>query len=196
MKGKQVRVIVSLVVAVATVGFLVWRYGGEPAGLATGSTKAQVLWSHLEPYTDSYLKAYAGAFDDQPPTPIDVLEAFNELGYTVTGPGGFWRATVPNQWMGCKVNVELPACKALAKLEPELKKWDAFQAKIDGLSPKKASRFLAANQKKMVRYLDTWVPRAKSETGMKATKIYAQKLSSSFDAGMSASGGLGDGDDL
>ncbi|MBD91104.1 MAG: hypothetical protein CL940_12275 [Deltaproteobacteria bacterium] len=194
MKGKQVRVIVSLLVAVSTVGFLIYQYGGEPAGLATGSTKAQTVWNHMEPYTNSYLKAYDGAFDEQPPTPIDVLEAFNELGYSVTGPGGFWRTTVPNQWMGCQVNGELPACHALKSLEPELKKWDAFQEKINGLSPKQASRFLAANHKKMVRYLKTYVPAAKSETGMKATALYTKKLASAFET--SGAGSLGDGDDL
>ena len=194
MKGKQVRVIVSLLVAVSTVGFLIYQYGGEPAGLATGSTKAQTVWNHMEPYTNSYLKAYDGAFDEQPPTPIDVLEAFNELGYSVTGPGGFWRTTVPNQWMGCQVNGELPACHALKSLEPELKKWDAFQEKINGLSPKQASRFLAANHKKMVRYLKTYVPSAKSETGMKATALYTKKLASAFET--SGAGSLGDGDDL
>ena len=194
MKGKQVRVIVSLLVAVSTVGFLIYQYGGEPAGLATGSTKAQTVWNHMEPYTNSYLKAYDGAFDEQPPTPIDVLEAFNELGYSVTGPGGFWRTTVPNQWMGCQVNGELPACHALKSLDPELKKWDAFQEKINGLSPKQASRFLAANHKKMVRYLKTYVPSAKSETGMKATALYTKKLASAFET--SGAGSLGDGDDL
>jgi hypothetical protein len=195
MKGKQIRVILSLVVAISTVGFLIWRYGGEPAGLATGSTKAAVVWSHLEPFTDSYLKAYSGAFDDQPPTSMDVLEAFNELGYSVTGPGGFWRTTVPNQWMGCRVNGELPACKALSGLEPDLKKWDAFQGKIDGLSPNQANRFLAANHKKMVRYVKTFVPPTKSETGMKATEIYSKRLAKSFN-NMSAASTLGGGDDL
>lgn len=194
MKGKQVRVIMSLLVAVSTVGFLIYQYGGEPAGLATGSTKAQSVWTHMEPYTNSYLKAYSGAFDEQPPTPMDVLEAFNELGYSVTGPGGFWRTTVPNQWMGCQINGELPACKALSALEPDLQRWDAFQAKIDGLSPKQASRFLAANHKKMIRYLDTYVPSAKSETGMKATALYSKKLAQSFETTSAAS--LGNGDDL
>jgi hypothetical protein len=194
MKGKQVRVIMSLLVAVSTVGFLIYQYGGEPAGLATGSTKAQTVWNHMEPYTNSYLKAYSGAFDEQPPTPMDVLEAFNELGYSVTGPGGFWRTTVPNQWMGCQINGELPACKALSALEPDLKKWDTFQSKIDGLSPKQASRFLAANHKKMVRYLDTYVPSAKSETGMKATSVYTKKLAQAFETTSASS--LGNGDDL
>jgi len=194
MKGKQIRVITSLVVAVATVGFLIWNYGGEPAGLATGTTKAQSLWSHLEPYTDSYLKAYSGAFDEQAPQPMDVLEAFNELAYSVTGPGGFWRTTVPNQWMGCQVNAELPACAALTGLEPDLKQWDSFQSKIDGLSPSKASRFLATNQKKIVRYLKTYVPAVKSESGMKSTGIYSAKLSKAFETSGAAS--LGGGDDL
>lgn len=194
MEGKQVRVIMSLLVAVSTVGFLIYQYGGEPAGLATGSTKAQTVWSQMEPYTNSYLKAYSGAFDEEPPTPMDVLEAFNELGYGVTGPGGFWRTTVPNQWMGCQVNGELPACQALSDLEPDLKKWDAFQSKIDGLSPKQASRFLAANHKKIVRYLDTYVPSAKSETGMKATKVYTEKLAKAFATTTASS--LGNGDDL
>jgi hypothetical protein len=194
MKGKQVRVILSLLIAVSTVGFLIYEYGGEPAGLATGSTKAQTVWTHMEPYTNSYLKAYSGAFDEQPPTPMDVLEAFNELGYSVTGPGGFWRSTVPNQWMGCQINGELPACAALSALEPDLKKWDTFQAKIDGLSPKQASRFLAANHKKMVRYLDTYVPSAKSETGMKATTLYSKRLAQAFESTSAAS--LGSGDDL
>ena len=46
----------------------------------------------------------------------------------------------------------------------------------------------------MVRDLDTYVPSAKSETGMKATALYSKKLARAFETTSAAP--LGNGDDL
>lgn len=189
---KKGMILGGLALVVIAVGGLITQFGGgAPAGLATGSsTKAAKLWEAMEPYQGTYLKAYAGAFDESGPTAIEVLEAWNEIGYAVTGPGGFWRKTVPNAWFGCAVNGELGVCKALETAEKDFAKWDKVQDKISGLSEAKASRFLAKNHKKLAAYLTTYVPTQKSETGMKDTQFFDNNLASVMGATGGGVGGI------
>ena len=188
---KKGLVLSGIIVAIGAVGGLLFQFGGgAPAGLATGSsTKAAALWEHMEPYQDTYLKAYKGAFDDDAPTSMDVLEAWNEIAYSVTGQGGFWRKTVGNLWFGCQVNGQLEVCRALAKASGDFEKWDKVQTKIAELPESKASRFLAKNHKKLVSYLETYAPLKKNEAGMKATSFFQANLADA----MGAVGGGGGG---
>ena len=189
---KKGLVLSGIIVAMGAVGGLLFQFGGgAPAGLATGaSTKAATLWSHMEPYQDTYLKAYKGAFDENGPSAIEVLEAWNEVAYAVTGQGGFWRKTVGNLWFGCQVNGELEVCRALAKASGEFEKWDKVQNKIAELPESKASRFLAKNHKKLISYLETYAPTKKKEEGMKSTAFFQKHLASAMGAVGGGGGGV------
>ena len=189
---KKGLVLGGIIVAVAAVGGLIFQFGGgAPAGLATGSsTKAAALWEHMEPYQSTYLKAYDGAFDESGPSPMEALEAWNEIGYSVTGQGGFWRKTVSNLWFGCQVNGELEVCRALAKANADFEKWDKVQTKISELPESKASRFLAKNHKKLISYLDTYAPAKKNEAGMKSTAFFQKSLASAMGAVGGSSPGI------
>ena len=192
---ERVGVIAGLAAVIALVGGVVIFQGGDPTGAATGASKAKgaaALWQHMGTYRDSYLKSYRDILDEEMPEPIEVLEAFNEVGFAVTGPGGFWRKTVHNQWLGCGMHAESEPCKALADAEGEFQKWDAFQEKIGELSDSRARRFLAKNHKKMKRYLETYVPSRPGSQEMEATGFYKSALKDAMESGVN----MGGDDDL
>ena len=153
--------------------------GGMAAGI--GSKPAAKLWSALAKYEKSHLRTWKGAFANPSPTPRDVLDAFNEVGYATTGVTGFWRGKVHNQWFGCSSDAGAPACVALKSHNDDFAKWDKFQTKIGELSSGKEKRFLAKNAKKMLTYLETYVPTELSESGMKSTGFYKKHLAGSMD---------------
>jgi hypothetical protein len=115
---------------------------------------------------------------------MEVLEAFNELGFAVTGHGGFWRKTVRDQWLGCQMNGETAACKSLEKALGELTDWDTFQEKASNVSDAGAKRFLARNHRKMRSYLTRYAPSEKSATSMEQTGFYKSHLESAMKSGL------------
>lgn len=162
---------------------LTWPLPGDEAAPALGASvgtdrdSAQVIWRRLGDYGDSFLGPWKKALKapDAPP-PGDVLDAFNELSLAVTGPTGFWRKTVPNQWLGCDATPESAPCKRIAELQAELATWDAVNKQILALDPKKASGFLQRNEARLVGYLETYVPREPSAGAMKETAFYRKHL--------------------
>ena len=177
--------LVALLALVGVAGVVVYSTDQDPTGQATGQSSATVLWSDMSNYEGSFLKSYRGAFGDEEPSAIEVLEAFNELGYAVTGHGGFWRKTVRDQWLGCEMNGESAACKDLEKALGELKDWDAFQEKVAGVSEAGAKRFLVRNHRKMRSYLKRYVPAEKSATSMEETGFYKSHLAAAMKSGFS-----------
>jgi hypothetical protein len=164
---------------------------GMAAGLGARQP-ALAIWKKLGAYDDEYLKSWKGALADPDPAPRDVLDAFNELGFAVTGPAGFWRKTVPDQWFGCQAEPGTPPCKALSEAAAnELKAWDTFQAEIAALPDGQEAAFIGKHQKRMLDYFDTWVPDAPSMSAMKSTGFYKAKLDKAL--GVNANNG---GDDL
>ena len=91
---------------------------------------ADAIWSRLHQYSGSYLRRYFIAADASSPSAADVLAAFNELAYQVTGPGGFWRKQGPHSWLGCKAQPESASCGAIETLAEDLARWDALQEQI------------------------------------------------------------------
>lgn len=153
----------------------------SPSGNAAGvNTKHMKVWNRMAEYRTSYLTTWSDAFDAGPTSAMEVLEAFNELGYAVTGPQGFWRKTVRAQWLGCNFDADTAACEAMDKAMPAMAEWDAFQREIAELDERKARRFLAKNHTRMMRYLDTYVPTAPSASEMKETAFFQQNLASSM----------------
>ena len=188
---KRLMPLFALLALVGTAGFIVYSADHDPTGQATGQSSTVALWTDLSAFEGSFLKNYRGAFDNQAPDPIEVLEAFNELGFAVTGHGGFWRKTVRDQWLGCEMKGETAPCKSLEKALGELADWDAFQEKASNVSEAGAKRFLARNHRKISSYLTRYVPKVKSAEGMEATGFYKSHLASAMQSGLTM-----DDDDL
>lgn len=140
------------------------------------------VWTQLGSFQDTHLKAWKDALAaGESDSASDVLDAFNELAYTVTGPAGFWRKTLPTQWLGCAANADTDACVALAAAGPDLAKWDAFQAKISTLgSERAAARFLKKNEKRIATYIATYVPVRFSASDIRETGFFKTKLATAL----------------
>jgi hypothetical protein len=174
--GIGVAVAVALI---ATVTLLAPPRGslGEPADAAGVSRAAGPdVWAALATHEKTYLKAWRGAFTNPKPEPQDVLDAFAEVVNAVTGPGGFWRTTVPNSWFGCEAEPAGAVCQRLAELAPDFAAWDAFLVEMAAVDPAQVPKVLEKNRQKLADYLESYVPSERSLSGMKATAFYAAHL--------------------
>ncbi len=150
---------------------------GEAKEFGVGGGKAVAhVWAKMATYDSSYLKRWSDVLHQEPSSPAEVVDAFNELAFAVTGPKGFWRDTLPNSWLGCQNNPESEPCLKLKEAEPELQKWDKIQAKLSKMSDRKAKRFLSRNEARMMAYFDNYVPSDPSASAMKETGFYKTHL--------------------
>lgn len=148
-------------------------------GGANGVTQ---VWQRLSTYQDSYLKTWRGSWDEGgAANPSEVVDAFNEVAFAVTGPNGFWRNTLPKNWLGCEANPDSPPCTRLGAANSELARWDGIQARLSRLSPGRATRFLNRNRAKIIAYFDTYVPMAPNASAMKETGFYQSTLDGVLD---------------
>jgi hypothetical protein len=88
------------------------------------------------------------------------------------GPGGFWKSTVPNRWLGCKMNSELAVCQAYQKAAGRgLRKVDALLVSLDEAldSERTANIFLTRKMKLIIESLLHFVPKSKSAGDASAT---------------------------
>jgi len=181
MKQKLV-VLGGLAVVVAAAGFLVLTHQQDPSGQAAGrSAQAEQLWRAMSRYQNNYLRGWKHAFKSGNHSAMDVLDAFSELGYAVTGPGGFWRKDLPNGWLGCRRLPDSPPCEALADQSAELEKWDAFQGEIREVDEADARKFLETNHEKMLKYIERYVPSEPSASGMQSTPFYQENLAGAME---------------
>ena len=149
---------------------------GEEAAFGTaGGNGIAEVWTRLGSYQSSYLKTWKDAFGDDG-SANDVVDAFNELAFAVTGPTGFWRDTLPKKWLGCENNKDSEPCMQLGKALPELEKWDSIQKKLSNMTEKKAAKFLNRNRTRMLTYFEHYVPQDPSAGAMKATGFYKAHL--------------------
>lgn len=177
---KNIWIAGALALLVGGAGFAVWNANQDPEGEAVGvSSRGLDVWERLSEYEAHYLRSWSSALHAPPERPLDVLEAFNELAYSVTGPGGFWRKTLPG-WLGCASDAETAPCVALTDAASEFEKWDALQGKIQKLSERKARRFLVKHHEELIEYLDTYVPAEPNDTAMRQTKFYETHLAASM----------------
>lgn len=169
---------VALVGVLGGGGYYVWRMSQEPAGLATGRSGAKTsqIWARLQAYKGTYLRKFMAAYDKPDPTAMDTLEAFNELAYQITGPGGFWRKDVPNQWLGCRNQPDSAACGAIETMADDMGRWDGIQEQIVGLDEARAGAFLDQHAGEILTYLDTMVPEELSSAGMQRTPLFEKGL--------------------
>jgi len=177
---KNLVIVTVLAVMVGVSVVFVMQNPSDPSGHATGISKTS-LHSKLLQYEDSHLSAWSGALQEESPAALDILEAWSELAYKVTGKTGFWRDTVQNQWMGCQMEPDAPACRKLNKMASEFREWEEVQQKIETLSERSARRYLRRNGKKLADYVDRYVPAEMSDSGMRSTGIYRDSLADVFD---------------
>lgn len=175
-----------LVGALLLTGFLILRYGTDPSGMATGSKRGaqvqdkiiqQELWEDLSRYESNYLASYAEAFREKPDDPMELLTAFNELAYSVTGPGGLWRKKVPQKYFGCQMNEQLEICQRFLQVESEFRQWDKLQAEISNLETRhQALRFLGEHRQDLKAYMGRYVPESEADSSVQATPFFQDKL--------------------
>ncbi len=150
-------------------------------GIGGGGNAVNGIWKKLEGYQSSYLKTWADALAEPPASATEVVDAFNELAFAVTGPQGFWRNTLPKKWLGCENDPESEPCQKLSAEVPKLRKWDKIQAKLSKMSAGKAARFLGRNQGRIMAYFDNYVPQEPSGAAMKDTGFYKDNLEGLLD---------------
>lgn len=148
----------------------------EAFGVGRADKAVSAVWTKLGTYQGPYLKNWSGAFDQEAGSPTEVVDAFNELAFSVTGPTGFWRKTLPNQWLGCRNHADSAPCQKLVKATGELQKWDKVQKKLSKMSSGKARHFLSKNQRQIMAYFDNYVPSEINASSMKATAFYKKHL--------------------
>ena len=153
-------------------------------GATAGPTAPTELWAKLKPYSDTYLKSWRSQLSGEPASATDVVDAFNELAIQVTGPTGFWRKTLPDQWLGCAENGETPPCQKIAGMKEELGQWDDISKQLQEIAPEKADKFVRKNYARLVSYLEIYVPEESSAAAMKKTAFYQKHLASVLDGMM------------
>jgi hypothetical protein len=127
-------------------------------------------------YGESYLQNWDEALQGEAPNATEVVDAFNELAYAVTGPTGFWRATLPNNWLGCRQDPSSAPCLKLTGAQPELARWDEIQENLSNMPERQAGTFLRRNKRSILAYFDNYVPQEPSSSAMKQTLYYQEHL--------------------
>ncbi len=145
-------------------------------GVGGSGNPVATVWKKLGSYQTTYLRTWSDAFSQPPGSATEVVDAFNELAFAVTGPQGFWRNTLPRKWLGCQNDPDSEPCTRLKDALPKLQQWDKVQAKMSKMSAGKATRFLGRNQKRMMTYFDNYVPTEPSGSAMKETGFYKDNL--------------------
>ncbi len=191
MKQRAPRAVVLGVVAAIVVAAVavVWFQGQDPTGAARGRGGASDLWTRLGDYDKSFLRSWKHSLAEPATSTLEVLEAFSELGYAVTGPGGFWRKTVPGSWLGCEAHRAAPACVKLGENAADFAKWDALQEEIGVLDERSAKRFMRAHGDDLHTYLDRYVSATPSASAMEATGFYKEQLAGLFEGNAPAAEG-------
>ena len=126
----------------------------------------------LDRYADNYLRNWKEKLRAPGLDAMDVLEAWNELAFQVSGPGGFWRRTVPQNWWGCAGDAPADTCKKLEVATRDLGRWDRMQAAIGAIEPQQALGFLRKQKPKLVEYLDAVVPDEANQSSMEKTQFF------------------------
>jgi hypothetical protein len=102
-----------------------------------------------------------------------------------------WQIDIPEQWLGCRMNEELPACRKLARYDAKggYDKARKLAMAAANLEPAGAKKFLRKNLRQIEADLKYYVPFSKS-AGDFAETPHGQKMD------FASVGGLGEEDDL
>jgi len=148
----------------------------EGPGGAAASPAVREMCERMDRYSEGWLKTWKDKLRAPKPEAMDVLEAWSELMLQVSGPGGFWKKTVPTLWYGCAEDAGSAQCARLQAGSREFAKWDQVQAQIASLPRAQAGGWLKRNQKRLTEYMDTYVPDEPSLSAMQATGFYKAHL--------------------
>ena len=133
---------------------------------------AERIWRKLAVFKSPYLSAWAPQLRGPAPTEAEVLECLNELMVQVFGPTGFWRKTVPIEWLGCHTDPDSDVCGKAVKAGKALAPYDRLQRAMARVSRPAAKAYLAGHATQIETYLDDVVPLQPSLSGMKTTSFY------------------------
>ena len=139
-------------------------------------TRVDAIWERLKKYDKSYLVRWAPVFRRESRYASDLIDAWNDLGYTMTGPDGLWRTKVPNEWLRCDKNPTQKACQALIAHEPIFKEWDVFQEKISRTEPRRGGSFLLAHVDDLEQHMDTYLMEAPTREAMMEPRFYKEQM--------------------
>lgn len=174
--------IAAAAIVAAIMVALVWLRP-EPVGRATGQRIQRIpkdaldVWLALQPLQNAYLSAWSDRFAEGPQDSLEVLAGFHELAAGITGFGGLWRKTVPDEYFGCAAEPESPVCRRIAAAEKNFARWDRLQTAILELeTEREARRFLAQNGKALREYIDHYVPADRSLSAVQATPFFAEQI--------------------
>ena len=140
--------------------------------------KAMKLWKHLMKFRGSYLSRWEPVFASGKHTACDVIDAFNDLAWAMTGPDGIWRTQAPNEWLECADKQDDPLCTKLNNHLAKFLEWDDFQESITRLEPGRAAPFFVENHDKFYEYVDLYVLKTPTPEAMRRTKFYRFVLAS------------------
>jgi hypothetical protein len=135
------------------------------------------LWEAMARHEDTYLGAYAEQFRTKPEDAMELLTAFTELVYNVTGHGGLWRKTVPQKYFGCSSNSHMPICRKFEQLQANFVEWDKLQEAIMDIETESQAReFLQAHGKELREYIKEYVPENESFSAVQKTPFFSKNL--------------------
>ena len=138
--------------------------------------RAEALWKRLATYEKAYLTRWGPVFKMEGRYASDLIDAWNDLGYALTGPDGLWRTTVPNVWFECGKKPDQKICKALQEHEEVFAEWDIFQEKISRMEPRRGGSFLLEHIDDIEQHMDTYVMEKPTREAMEQTKFYREFL--------------------
>ena len=183
----RISILTVIALSIALVAIAGCKEQG-PTGKAVGSVQRSAefvqleksMWESLAAYKDSHLQSYAEKLQAAPDDPLALLQTFDNLMYTVSGPSGLWRAHVPQEYFGCSANHELPICQQFSKLEMSFLPWETLHVQLSGITTEQdAQAFLEQYGTKLQQYLTYYVPVEKTLEAVQATPFFKDQLASS-----------------
>ena len=148
----------------------------EGTRLSEFDKRAEALWKRLGTYDKTYLVRWAPVFKMEGRYASDLIDAWNDLGYALTGPDGLWRTTVPDVWFECHKKPDQKVCQGLKAHEEVFREWDVFQEKISRMEPRRGGSFLLDHIGDIEQHLDTYVMDNPTRESMEKTKFYREFL--------------------
>jgi hypothetical protein len=152
------------------------------SGLAGGpAARLGALRETLLRYDGTFIKGWSLVLQDEDAPAGELHGALVELMSAITGPAGLWRETIPNKWLGCGSNPDLPPCEAFREAATHFAKWDRFQKKLDH-APANPTRFLSKSHGKIQAYVETYVPGGRSFSKARETPFFQEHLEEALGA--------------
>ena len=139
--------------------------------------RAEAVWKRLQRYEKTYLARWAPVFKLERRYASDLIDCWNDLAYSMTGPDGLWRTTASSVWLQCDKKPEQQVCKNLVAHDEVFQQWDVFQERISRTEPRRGGSFLLDHIDDIEQHMDTYVMESPTPESMMNTKFYRENLS-------------------